>query len=92
MTGKEVINWIKENGMAENELHFQVTEAGSCGMFECFHCLHRSLIWQSDFTFEDYGYEGEGIVQNLVCSNCGAEVEYRVPYDKPEEADASDGA
>ena len=57
----------------------------SNGMFECFHCLHRSLLWQSDFMFEDYGYEGNGIVQNLICTNCGAEVEYRVPLDEDED-------
>lgn len=47
-------------------------------MFECFHCLHKSLVWQSDYSYEDFGYEGEGIVQILHCSNCGAEVEYRI--------------
>ena len=31
-------------------------------MYECFHCGERSVIWQSDFTFEDFGYEGDGIV------------------------------
>lgn len=79
MTGKEVIDWINSNNMGDKPLHFQVIEDGSSGLFECFHCLHRSVVWQSDFMFEDYGYEGEGIVQNLVCSNCGAEIEYRVP-------------
>ena len=28
-------------------------------MYECFHCLSRSVIWDSDFTFEDMGYDGE---------------------------------
>lgn len=48
-------------------------------MFECFHCLQRSVIWQSDFDFSDYGYEGEGIVHVCLCTNCGADIEYRVP-------------
>lgn len=48
-------------------------------MYQCFHCLNNSLIWQSDYSYEDYGYEGDGIVQILICSNCGAEVEYRIP-------------
>lgn len=48
-------------------------------MYECFHCGCRSVIWQSDFMFEDYGYDGNGIVQNCVCTNCGAEIEYRIP-------------
>ena len=46
-------------------------------MYECFHCGHRSVIWDSDFTFEDYGLEGEGLVHH--CANCGAEIEYYVP-------------
>lgn len=48
-------------------------------MFECFHCLSRSVVWQADFSFEDFGYEGEGIVQICTCANCGAEIEYRIP-------------
>lgn len=54
-------------------------------MFECFHCLHKALVWQCDYNFEDFGYDGEGIVHILTCSYCGAEVEYRVSI--PEEND-----
>ena len=64
-------------------------EDRGCGMFECFHCLCRSVVWMSDFDFEDYGYDGEGIVQNLVCQNCGAEIEYRVPIRSPEEGEGT---
>ena len=49
-------------------------------MYECFHCLTKSVIWDSDFTFEDFGYEGEGLVQICHCTNCGAEIEYRIPF------------
>lgn len=45
----------------------------------CFHCGGPNVIWDNDFTFEDYGYEGEGIVHALHCQDCGAEIEYRVP-------------
>lgn len=31
-------------------------------MFECFHCLHKSVVWDCDYDFEDFGYDGEGIV------------------------------
>ena len=31
--------------------------------------------------FEDLGYLGEGIVQICHCSNCGAEIEYRIGED-----------
>ena len=47
-------------------------------MFECFHCLARAVIWDADFTFEDFGYEGEGIVHVCHCSNCGAEILYNI--------------
>ena len=54
-------------------------------MFECPHCRKCALIWQSDFDFEDYGYEGNGIVQNYHCSNCGADVEIRILFPGEEE-------
>ena len=54
-------------------------------MYECFHCLHKAVVWQCDYNFEDFGYEGEGIVQILRCSNCGAEIEYRISCEKEEE-------
>lgn len=47
-------------------------------MYWCFHCLSESVIWDSDFTFEDFGYEGQGLVQICHCCNCGAEIEYRI--------------
>ena len=62
-------------------------ETGSSGLFECFHCLSRSVVWDSDFDFEDYGLEGEGIVQCLHCTNCGAQIEYYVPIGGEEEDD-----
>ena len=54
-------------------------DKGGREVYECFHCGERQVIWDSDFDFEDFGYEGEGIVQILHCMNCGAEIEYRVP-------------
>lgn len=48
-------------------------------MYECFHYGLRAVIWDCDYDFEDYGYEGEGIVHACHCSNCGAEIEYRIP-------------
>lgn len=40
----------------------------------CFICGGK-VVWQSDFTFEDFGIEGEGIVYICKCSKCGAEYE-----------------
>ena len=48
-------------------------------MYQCFHCLENSVVWECDYDFEDFGYEGEGIVQICHCNNCGAEIEYRIP-------------
>lgn len=41
---------------------------------KCWHC-REELIWQGDFNFEDYGFDGEGVVTALSCSSCEAEVE-----------------
>lgn len=54
-------------------------------MYECFHCGHKSVIWCNDFSFEDYGEEGEGIYQVCTCTNCGAEITYRIPFDRDDE-------
>ena len=48
-------------------------------------CLNKSVIWDCDYDFSDFGYEGEGIVHVCHCANCGAEIEYRVPCGTPEE-------
>lgn len=47
--------------------------------YECFHCCQKTIIWDNDF--EDFGYEGEGIVHICHCNHCGAEVEYRIRTD-----------
>ena len=49
-------------------------------MFECCHCMNRSVIWDCDYTFDDFGYEGDGIVQIFHCASCGAEIEYRIEF------------
>ena len=54
-------------------------------MYECFHCGSRSVIWDSDFTFEDMCREGQGIVHLCHCTNCGAQIEYYIPCDDGEE-------
>ena len=45
-------------------------------MYECFHCGERAVIWDADFSFEDYGLEGDGIIHACHCTNCEAEIEY----------------
>ena len=51
-------------------------------MYQCFHCGLNGVIWDGDFDFEDYGFEGEGIVHHCHCMYCGAEIEYYVPIRK----------
>lgn len=58
-------------------------------MYQCFHCLTNSVCWDCDYSFEDFGYPGEGIVQICHCANCGAEIEYRIPIEMEEEEDVS---
>lgn len=54
-------------------------------MYECFHCGEKAVFWNGDFDFEDYGEEGEGIIHECQCSNCGAHITYRVPIEPKEE-------
>ena len=51
-------------------------------MYECFHCGEKSVIWDGDFSFKDYGLEGDGIVHDCHCENCGARIQYQVPIEK----------
>ena len=54
-------------------------------MYECFHCGERTVIWDSDFDSEDYGYEEPGIIHECHCTNCGARITYFVPIDNNNE-------
>lgn len=47
----------------------------------CWFCSSE-MIWGSDFSYEDYGLEGDGIVATLTCKGCEAYAEF---YSKPEE-------
>ena len=60
-------------------------------MYECFNCLEKAVCWDCDYSFEDFGYEGEGIVHICHCSSCGAEIEYRVPLEVIEEEGEDNG-
>lgn len=54
-------------------------------MYECFHCGTRGVVWDTDFDFEDYCLEGEGIVHHLHCGNCGAEIDYYINLSEEKE-------
>lgn len=56
----------------------------------CFHCGGQ-LIWQSDYMADECGYDTYGIVHILYCPSCGAEVEYMIPMEEPNDGtDASE--
>lgn len=50
-------------------------------MYECFHCGEKAVVWLADFDFEDYGYDGTGIIHVCHCTNCGAEITYAISDD-----------
>ena len=51
-------------------------------MFECFHYLKRAVIWDNDFSFDDYGLDGDGIVHCCHCTECGARIEYYISVEE----------
>lgn len=53
-------------------------------MYECFHCGAKAVIWDCDFSFEDYGLDGEGIIQECHCDSCGARIIYEISFDEEE--------
>lgn len=56
-------------------------------MYECFHCGTKGVIWDSDFSFEDYGLDRDGIIHECHCINCGADITYYIPIDTDEDED-----
>lgn len=51
----------------------------------CFHCGSPDIIWDCDYSFEDFLIEGEGIVHICHCPNCGARIETYVEIPEDEE-------
>lgn len=80
-----IVKLCKALGVSADWLLGIEPEATGGGMYKCFHC-GGTVCWDSDFDFEDYGYEGEGIVHICHCMNCGAEIEYDVPIGGREDA------
>jgi hypothetical protein len=60
------------------------TPTEGSGMYECFHCGARAVIWDGDFDFSDYGCGGNGIVQQCHCENCGAQITYYIGFNEEE--------
>lgn len=53
--------------------------------YRCFHCQENTVAYDNDFSFEDCGYCGDGIVHFLHCTNCGAIIIYKVPLDNEDD-------
>lgn len=53
-------------------------------MATCWFC-GSELIWGNDFSFEDYGLEGEGVVANLSCPSCGAVADFYSKFENEED-------
>lgn len=54
-------------------------------MYECFHCGEKAVSWDTDFDASDYGYDSDGLVQELHCNNCGAKITYVILNKETEE-------
>lgn len=50
--------------------------------YQCFNCRQFKVIWDNDASFEDCGFEGDGVVSILHCKNCGAEILYKMPNEQ----------
>ena len=46
-------------------------------IYRCFHC-GGEVRWDADFDFQDYGLEGDGIIHECHCNDCGAQITYYV--------------
>ena len=46
------------------------------------HFCNTELIWNCDYTFEDFGYDEDGIVTVLTCPNCNAEWTGMLPFEE----------
>ena len=47
-------------------------------MVKCYNC-NSEMIWGNDFDFDDFGYEGEGIVSCFTCPTCDTYAEFVIP-------------
>ena len=50
-------------------------------MVKCYNC-EAEMIWGNDFDFDDFGYEGEGIVSCFTCPKCDTYAEFVIPNKK----------
>ena len=51
------------------------------------HFCNGELVWGCDYSFDDYGLYGEGIIAVLHCDECGAIWEGYLDFEKEREGD-----
>lgn len=49
----------------------------------CFLCF-GPCVWDNDFSYDDCGFDGDGIVSMWHCADCGAEYEIRISLEETE--------
>lgn len=59
-------------------------------MTNCWYC-GTEMIWQSDFNYDEVYAEGEGIVSFLICPKCGAEAQFSIRDDDPDNPKDGEG-
>lgn len=42
----------------------------------CWICGQGEMIWGADFSYDDYGIDGDGFVASLSCPNCNTNAEF----------------
>tara|TARA_R100000808_G_C2134445_1_gene142987 strand:+ start:420 stop:593 length:174 start_codon:yes stop_codon:yes gene_type:complete len=52
----------------------------------CWHC-DGEMIWGGDHSFEECGYEGDGIISNFSCPSCPAMAFVHLPFGEEEDGD-----
>lgn len=45
-------------------------------MYECFYCGEKAVIWDGDFTADEYGYDVGGLIHECHCTHCNAQITY----------------
>lgn len=85
---KTIYEYVRSDALAERMPEMSGASSSSGGeeiMYQCFHCGSYSVVWDCDFSYEDYCMEGEGIINTCHCENCGARIEYYIDLDQEEE-------
>jgi len=52
----------------------------------CWHC-DGEMIWGGDHSFEECGYEGDGIISNFSCPSCPAMAFVHLPFGEEKDGD-----